>query len=331
MAVRPLVRRLRAGQGDGMTMMQAAVTTAAGGPQHLKLRKVPRPEPGLGEVLVQTRAAGVNPVDFYAGMEGELPTGDAPPFVLGWDVAGVVRAVGPGVVRWEVGDEVLGLVRFPAAAGTYAEYVAAPSNELVRKPQGMTFEQAGALPLAGLTAWQALVVAGQVTAGQRVLVHAAAGGVGHLAVQIAKSRAAYVIGTARRGKHAFLRRLGVDQPVDYTDPEAMAAVADVDLVLDTMGGEQARADISRMRNGGRIVTLLPMDPAFPEPEIRAAGGTPYRLLVEPDTSHLEELLTLWRRGQLRIHLDASYPLEETATAHTRGLDGHVTGKLVVTM
>jgi NADPH:quinone reductase-like Zn-dependent oxidoreductase len=314
-----------------MMMMQAAVTTAAGGPQHLELRQVPIPAPGLGEVLVQSLAAGVNPVDFYAGLEGELPTGDAPPLVLGWDVAGVVRDAGPGVVRWKAGDEVLGLIRFPAAAGTHAECVAAPSNELVRKPEAMTFEQAGALPLAGLTAWQALVVAGEVRPGQRVLVHAAAGGVGHLAVQIAKSRGAHVIGTARQHKHALLRSLGVDQPVDYTEPDAMAAVRDVDLVLDTLGGEHARADIPRMRPGGRLVTLLPMDPAFPEAEIRAAGVLPYRLLVEPDRGHLEELLELWRGGQLRIHIDASYPLKDTARAHACGLAGHVTGKMVITM
>jgi len=314
-----------------MTMMRAAVTAAAGGPQHLELRELPVPVPGLGEVVVRTRSAGVNPVDFYAGMEGELPTGGAPPFVLGWDIAGVVCAVGPGVVRWRTSDEVLGMVRFPAAAGTHAEYVAVPSNELVRKPEGMPFELAGALPLAGLTAWQALVVAGEVGPGQRVLVHAAAGGVGHLAVQIAKSRGAHVIGTARRAKHAFLRSIGVDEAVDYTDPEAMAAVGDVDLVLDTMGGEHARADIPRLRPDGRLVTLLPMDPAFPEAEVRAAGSIPYRLLVEPDSSHLEELLKLWRGGQLRIHIDSSYPLEDTARAHTRGLAGHVTGKMVITM
>lgn len=314
-----------------MTMMRALVTAAAGGPQHLELREVPVPVPGLGEVLIRTRAAGVNPVDFYAGLEGELPSGGAPPFVLGWDIAGVVAAVGPGVVRWKAGDEVLGMVRFPADAGTHAECVAAPSNELVRKPEGMPFELAGALPLAGLTAWQALVVAGEVGPGQRVLVHAAAGGVGHLAVQIAKSRGAYVIGTARRRKHAFLRSLGVDEAVDYTDPDAMAAVGDIDLVLDTLGGEHARADIPRMRPRGRIVTLLPTDPTFPEAEIRAAGSTPYRLLVEPDTGHLDALLRLWRGGQLRVHIDTRYPLEDAAGAHTRGLAGHVTGKMVITI
>lgn len=314
-----------------MSMMHAAVTYAAGGPQHLKLQEVPVPVPGLGEVLIRTRAAGVNPVDFYAGLEGQLPTGEAPPFVLGWDIAGEVSAIGPGVVRWKVGEEVFGMIRFPAAAGTHAEYATAPSNELVRKPQGMTFEEAGALPLAGLTAWQAMVVAGEVGPGQRVLVHASAGGVGHLAVQIAKSRGAHVIGTARRAKHAFLRSIGVDEPVDYTDPEAMATVRDVDLVLDALGGEHARADIARMRSGGRIVTLLPMDSDFPEPEIRAAGGTPYRLLVEPDTGQLVELLELWHRGRLRIHLDTRYPLKDVARAHSRGLDGHVTGKMVITM
>lgn len=205
--------------------MRAIVMQARGGPEVLKLEEVPRPEPLLTEVLVRVHAAGVNPVD--AGVRaGAFPL-LAPPAILGWDVSGVVEAITPGVTRFRVGDEVFGMPLFPRAAGAYAEYVAAPARQLVRRPPALDHVEAGGLPLAGLTAWQALVDIAAVQPGQRVLIHAAGGGVGHLAVQIAKARGAYVIGTASHGKHDLVRSLGADEVIDYRETDFTSVARDL--------------------------------------------------------------------------------------------------------
>lgn len=180
--------------------MRASPTQATfGDPSVLRVVEVDVPEPNHGQVLIELGAAGINPVDLVV-RSGAFPLLGDPPFTLGWDVAGVVAAVGPGVSQFLPGDEVIGLIAFPDAAGAYADYVLASPNEIVPKPADLTMEQAGGLPLAGLTAWQALVGIAGIDEGQRVLIHRAAGGVGHLAVQIAKARGATVIGTARASK-----------------------------------------------------------------------------------------------------------------------------------
>ncbi len=175
-----------------------------GGPEVLEVVDVPRPEPGPTEVLVRVAAAGVNPVDWKVRARGGF-LGD-PPFTVGWDVAGVVEEVGIGVTRFAAGDRVFGMPRFPREAAAYAEYATSPSRQLARTPDGLSDVEAGAMPLAALTAWQALVETADVRPGSRVLVNGAAGGVGHLAVQIAKARGAYVIGTARAVQHETPRR-----------------------------------------------------------------------------------------------------------------------------
>ncbi len=192
--------------------MRAVVARGAGGPEVLHLEDVRRPSPGLTEILVRVHAAGINPTDWKGRAEGAH---GSDPVILGYDVAGVVEEVGFGVTWLRVGDEVLGMPKFPVLPGAYAEYVVAPSRQFVRKPEALSFEQAAGLPLAALTAWQGLVETGGLRSGQRVLVHAAAGGVGHLAVQIAKSFGAYVIGTASAAKHEFVRSLGADEVIDY--------------------------------------------------------------------------------------------------------------------
>lgn len=196
--------------------MKAVVVTSLGPPEVLEVRDVDKPSPLPTEVLVQVRAAGLNPVDWKtrAGRGVSKVLGE-PPFIVGWDVSGVVEELGGGVTRFEVGDEVFGMLWFPRAGSAYAEYVTAPSRQFACKPDNLSHEEAGALPLAALTAWQALVDTANVEQGSRVLVHAAAGGVGHLAVQIAKARGAWVAGTASSGKHDFLKSIGIDQAIDY--------------------------------------------------------------------------------------------------------------------
>ncbi|MFF0557822.1 NADP-dependent oxidoreductase [Streptomyces sp. NPDC004266] len=306
--------------------MRAVVVEQWGGPENLVEREVERPEPGLNEVLVRVRAAGVNPVDWKTRASGALiGWGDVP--VLGWDVSGTVEAVGPGVGIFRPGDEVFGMPLFPRQAGGYAEYVVAPARHLAPKPSSLTHVEAAALPLAALTAWQALVDAADVRPGERVLVHAAAGGVGHLAVQIAKARGAYVVGTASAAKHDLVRELGADEVVDYRAARFEDVVSDIDVVLDGLGGETAERSLKVLRDGGRLITLPGPD------DVPAArdGVLAAWVLVEPDHLGLREIAALVERGALRPVVDTVLPLAEAAEAHAIGERGRTTGKIVLSV
>ncbi|MGA4837891.1 NADP-dependent oxidoreductase [Streptomyces sp. G45] len=311
--------------------MRAVSQDGPGGPDVLKLVRAERPEPGRGEVLVRVRAAGVNPADWKTRERGVFADGGAPPFVLGFDVAGTVAAVGAGVTLFAPGDEVFGMPRFPHPAGAYAEYVTAPARHFAPRPRGLDAVAAGALPLAALTAWQALVDTAGVRPGQRVLVHAAAGGVGHLAVQIAKARGAHVIGTASAAKHELLRALGADDCVDYRTQDVADAVRDVDVVLDGVGGATWTDSLRVLRPGGTLVSILPPDDGFPARRAEAEGKRAVFMLVEPDHQGLREVATLVESGRLRVLVDAVFPLEQAARAHELGEKGRTTGKIVLTV
>ncbi|MFF3634446.1 NADP-dependent oxidoreductase [Streptomyces sp. NPDC002250] len=306
--------------------MRAVVVEQWGGPENLVQREVERPEPGLNEVLVRVHAAGVNPVDWKTRAGGALIGWGAVPAV-GWDVSGTVEAVGPGVGMWRPGDEVFGMPLFPRQAGAYADYVVAPARHFAAKPAGLTHVEAAALPLAALTAWQALVDTANVRPGERVLVHAAGGGVGHFAVQIAKARGAYVIGTAAAGKHDLVRSLGADEVIDYRAVRFEDAVSDVDVVLDGLGGETAERSVKVLRAGGRLITLPGPDgvPATHD-GVRAVW-----MLVEPDPLGLREIAALVERGALKPVVDTVLPLADAAKAHEIGELGRTAGKIVLTV
>ncbi|WP_060176832.1 NADP-dependent oxidoreductase [Streptomyces sp. IMTB 1903] len=306
--------------------MRAIVVNEWGGPENLVEREIERPEPGLGEVLVRVHAAGVNPVDWKTRASGALIAwGETP--ILGWDVSGTVEAVGPGVTLYAPGDEVYGMPHFPRQAGGYAEYVAAPARHFARKPASLDHVQAAALPLAALTAWQALVDTAGVTAGQRVLVHAAAGGVGHLAVQIAKARGAYVIGTASAAKHDVLRGLGADELIDYRSVDFAEAVSDVDVVLDALGGDTAERSLKVLRSGGHLVSLPGPDSVPAD----ADGVNAAWVLVDPDLKGLEAIADLADKGLLKPLVETVLPLADAARAHEIGEQGRTTGKIVLTV
>ncbi|GHJ48510.1 NADPH:quinone reductase [Catellatospora sp. TT07R-123] len=310
--------------------MLAIRQDALGGPEVLRLAEVDRPHLRPTEVLVRVHAAGVNPVDWKVRRRGGA-FGD-PPFTVGWDVSGVVEQIGPGVTRFDVGDEVFGMPRFPMAAGAYAQYVTSPSRQLARKPAGLDHVHAAALPLAALTAWQALVDTADVRPGQRVLVHAAAGGVGHLAVQIAKARGAYVLGTAREAKHGLLRELGVDEPIDYTSVDFEQAARDVDVVLDTIGGDYEDRSLRTLRPGGILVGILNAGTADQtRAKAAALGVRGTGLLVEPDHTALEAVADLVEAGRLHPVVAATFPLAEAARAHELGEAGRTSGKIVLTV
>jgi NADPH:quinone reductase-like Zn-dependent oxidoreductase len=311
------------------TTMRAIRQHSLGGSEVLELVEAPRPTPMPTEVLVRTVAAGVNPVDWKVRARGGF-LGE-PPFTVGWDVAGVVEETGYGVTRFSVGDRVFGMPRFPREAAAYAEYVTSPSRQLAGIPDGLDDEEAGALPLAGLTAWQALVETADVRPGQRVLVLAAAGGVGHLAVQIAKARGAYVFGTARAEKHAFLSELGVDEPIDYTRESVPERAPDVDVVLDLVGGETGLDAFPAVRDGGVFVSVpssagLEALHELADGRVRVTG-----ILVEPDRAGLEALAELASAGALRPHVSHTFPLAEAGRAHELGETGRTQGKLVLTL
>lgn len=308
--------------------MRAIVQHTFGGPEVLRVEEVPDPRPMPSELLVRVKAIGVNPIDGIV-RSGVFPLLGEPPFILGWDVSGVVEHVVPGTSRFTEGDEVFGMPFFPRPAGAYAELVAAPNRHFARKPAAISHAQAAALPMAGLTAWQSLVEVAQVGPGQRVLVHAGAGAVGHLAIQIAKSRGAYVITTARAAKHDFVREMGADEPVDYTAVDFAEAVSGVDVVLDLIGGEYADRSLATLRPGGLLVTAIDrMDAALAE-RTREAGFRFAGVSVEPDYVGLEGLAELVAKGELRPHVGRTLPMAEAAAAHELSETGRATGKIVL--
>ncbi|GAA2091059.1 NADP-dependent oxidoreductase [Streptomyces albiaxialis] len=310
--------------------MRAIRQDEFGGAEVLKEVQIPRPAPGIGEVLVRVRAAGVNPTDWKNRAAGSTVTKPLP-LVLGWDVSGTVEAAGPGVTVHRAGDEVFGMLPYPDGVGAFAEYVVAPARSLVTKPEALDHVQAGALPLAALTAYQALVDTAGVQEGQRVLVHAAAGGVGHLAVQIAKARGAYVIGTASAAKHEFLRGLGADELIDYRTADFAEAVSDVDVVLDTVGGDYTERSLRTLRRGGTLVTIVPGPGVMRTlPETAQKHGVRGEvMIVEADQEGMRAVADLAREGRLRAEVAGTYPLEQAAKVHELGETNRTTGKLVL--
>jgi NADPH:quinone reductase-like Zn-dependent oxidoreductase len=313
--------------------VKAVVMREFGGPEVLEVKDVDRPKPIPTEVLVRVEAAGLNPVDWKTRERGgrREAIGD-PPMILGWDVAGTVEELGGGVTRFAVGDRVFGMPWFPRLAKAYAEFVTAPSRQLALAPDALPDAYAGGLPLAGLTAWQTVVDTAQVGQGDRVLVHAAAGGVGHLAVQVAKARGAHVIGTARSERHDFLRELGIDELIDYETKAFEEAIEEVDVVIDLVGTEDyAVRSLQVLREGGILVEVpggvnQSVLAAAQEQSKRATG-----FLVEPDHLGLESLATLADEGRLRVSVDETFPLARAAEAHEYLQSGKARGKVVLTI
>ncbi|MBW5425554.1 zinc-binding dehydrogenase [Streptomyces sp. BG9H] len=298
-----------------------------GGPEVLEYGEVRDPKVGPDSVLVKVRAAAVNPVDWKC-REGHLDGAlDAVfPVVPGWDVAGVVVRPGPAVTEFSVGDEVIGYVREDfLSRGTFAEYVAAPVRTLARKPRNLTFEEAAGLPLAGLTAYQVLTRALEVKEGDVVLVHAAAGGVGSLAVQLARHAGARVIGTASEHNHDFLRELGAE-PVTYgeglVDRVRGLAPEGVDAAFDTVGGDALKASVELLAQGGRLASIA-------DSGVTGLGGQ--YCFVRPDAADLGRLTELVEQDVVTLHVEETFPLERAADAHRKSEEGRTRGKVVVTV
>lgn len=315
--------------------MRAMGINRFGGPDELTSMTVPRPAPLPTEIQVRVHAAGVNPLDWRT--RAGLPTPAAaalgsPPHILGWDVSGVVEATGAGEFLYSPGDEVFGLLWLPRPGGAYAEYVTAPSRQFARKPAAIDHDHAAAIPLAGLTAWQSLTDIAGLQPDQRILIHAAGGGVGHLAVQIAKHLGAHVTATAGEAKHDWLRGLGADELIDYRTTPFEKVTHDIDVVLDLVGMAQldtALRSLDVLRPGGLFISVAPGRPeGFAERAAAAGVRVAPEPLVEPDGHGLSQLAELVELGQLSVRLDRVFALDEAAKAHAFAESG-ATGKTVL--
>jgi NADPH:quinone reductase-like Zn-dependent oxidoreductase len=305
--------------------MKAVRIHAYGGPEVLVYEDVARPEAAAGEVLIRVHAAGVNPADWKT-RSGPARPGAMLPMILGWDVSGTVEALGPEVTEFHEGDAVYGMIRFPQAGATYAEYVTAPVSQIAHKPAKIDHIHAAAVPLAGLTAWQALFEKAHLTAGQTILILGAAGGVGHLAVQLAKSQGAYVSGTASTRNIEFLHRIGVDQAIDYTTTALETAVHNVDVVFDTVGRETRERSLRVIKQGGTLVSIVF---GRSSAEQAVAGVNVQGMLVQPNAAQLAQIARLIDAGKVHITVDTVLPLANARKAHELSETHRTRGKIVL--
>ncbi|MBU0678965.1 MAG: NADP-dependent oxidoreductase [Verrucomicrobia bacterium] len=313
--------------------MKAVGIREFGGREVMELMQLPDPQPGPGEVRIRVRAAGVNPVDWKI-REGWLKDfiPHEFPIVLGWDAAGVIDLIGPGVTDFVEGNTVYAYCRKPVIhGGTYAERVVVPASSVALKPKRTSFSEAASIPLAGLTAFQSLFDEAALKEGETVLIHAAAGGVGGFAVQLAKHRRARVIGTASLRNHDYVRNLGADHVIDYRSVDFRKAVlvaqpGGVDVAYDCVGGPALAESVEVLKPGGRLVSIV--EPTRTE-ELREDGVDATFVFVEPSGSQLKTLADLVDSGEIKTSVSAELPLEEFEKAHTMIESHHTRGKIVL--
>lgn len=292
----------------------------------IRVDDAPRPRAGAGQVLIEVKAAGVNPVDWkIAEGLGKDEFGHELPVTLGADVSGVVAEVGDGVNDLKAGDEVFGYLSL-ARCGAFAEHAIAEPNELAAKPPGLSHAQAAAIPVAALTAWQAMFDKAKLTTGQTVLIHAASGGVGHFAVQLARHRGARVIGTASGANEDFVRGLGADEFINYRDTNFEDVVSRVDLVLDSIGGETQERSFRTLKSGGWLISIVgpPSDQLAEKHAVRATY-----MMVQPNGRQLAEIAQLAASDRLRVTVAETIPLENGIDALHQSKRGRTRGKLVL--
>ena len=314
--------------------MKAIILSENGGTDKLILKEISKPVIAPNEVLIQTKAISINPVDGFV-RKNEIYTKKkllplpGEEMILGWDVAGKIVETGSEVTGFKTGDEVFGMVKFPGHAKGYAEYVAAPADHLAKKPANTSFNEAAAATLAALTAWQGLVNSAKIQPGDKVLIHAAAGGVGHYATQIAKHFGAYVIGTGSAASRDFILSQGADEFIDYNLEKFEDRVKDADIVLDSIPGDHILRSINAVKHGGRLVSLL----AFFEGEIaekaKAKELLTYRIAVESNGDDMKAIAKLMADGELKSHVSEIYNFEDIPKAQDKVDGGKTRGKVVI--
>lgn len=306
--------------------MKAARIHEYGTPDVIRVEEAPMPEIGPDDLLIRTVAASVNPVDWKIrrGYLAQMLTHPLP-LTLGWDVSGIVEAVGSNVTTFRAGDAVYSRPDI-RRNGTYAEYVAIRADEVALKPATISHVEAASLPLVSITAWEALITAAGMQPGQRVLIHAGAGGVGSIAVQLAKAKGAHVTATASAAKAALVRSLGADEVIDYRDPAAFAAARDLDIVFDTIGGDTQEASWAMLKPGGFLVSIT--QPPKPE-RAQAEGKRAGFVFIDPNAAILRDLATLVDAGQIRPLIGGEFRLDHADRAHAASETGRTTGKIVL--
>lgn len=304
--------------------MKAVQINEYGDENVLNLVDIERPAPGAEQVLIRVRAAGVNPVDWKIRDGMGAAFGLKLPLVLGLEIAGTIEAVGENVRDFKPGDEVYSFSR--AFTGGYAEYAVANQTEIARKPDSLDFENAAAVPLAALTAWQSIFDLANLESGQRILITGASGGVGSMAVQLAKAKGAFIIGTASGKNEDFVKNLGADQFVDYTKQDFAEVVKDVDVVFDTVGGDTEARAFQTLKKGGFLVSA-----AQPPSEEKAAqyGVKVAMVQAQPNVEQFNEINRLIESGNVKTHVQTVLPLAEIKQAHELSKTGRTRGKIVL--
>ncbi|WP_338877078.1 NADP-dependent oxidoreductase [Spirosoma sp. SC4-14] len=313
--------------------MNAIILNGFGGVDQFVFSELPIPAIGATEVLVRVKAISINPVDVKTrigkGIAGRIK--NEHPLILGWDISGIVTAVGRGVNTFSVGDEVFGMVNFPGHGKAYAEYVAVPASQLALKPATIRHEQAAAATLAALTAYQDLTQHATIRPGQRVLVHAASGGVGHFAIQLAKHLGAYVIGTSSAANRDFVMHLGADQHIDYRSERFEDVVYDLDFVLDTIGGDLINRSLDVVKPGGTLISIPTGLHDSANEKAKAKGVHSFFTMVQSNGNDMHALAKLMQQGILKPHVSQTFPFSEMAEAHKQVESGRTVGKVVVTL
>ncbi|HEY0682501.1 MAG TPA: NADP-dependent oxidoreductase [Steroidobacter sp.] len=306
--------------------MRALLMTGYGAPEVLRLDQVPVPTPANGEVRIRIHAASVNPVDWKIRSGRLQKTSPVTlPYIPGRDVAGTIDAVGLGVTHWKVGDPVIAVVD----GGGLAEYVVAPAENVAPKPAKLSFEKAAGIPTASLAAWRTLIVNADIKQGQRVLIHGGAGGVGSTAVQLANWRGAHVIATASERNHEYLREIGADEAIDYRTTRFEDVVKNVDVVLDTVGGDTLQRSPSVLREGGTLLTIVGRPPAEACSQRKLRCPSPSTATREQPGEELTKLGQLFDNGTLKMNVDAEFPLEGAVEALELSERGRARGKIIV--
>jgi len=310
-------------------MMKAIILKEFGSADQLQIQELEIPAVKEQEVLIRVKAISINPVDIKTreckGAAGKI--GEERPIILGWDISGIVTE--SRSERFKVGNEVFGMVNFPGHGKAYAEYVSAPADQLVLKPASISHIDAAAATLAALTAWQALVTNAKIKAGDRVLIHAAAGGVGNYAVQIAKHLGAYVIGTSSGAKKDFVLSLGADEHIDYTAVPFEQATRDIDFVLDTIGGDNIDRSLKVIKKGGTIISIPSGFREMVAEKTKDSGINGYFIMVQSDGQDMQQIARLLENGQLKSHVSQVFDFEDMIIAHKALETGRTQGKIVV--
>jgi NADPH:quinone reductase-like Zn-dependent oxidoreductase len=311
--------------------MKAIILKGFGGIENLIPTELPVPAPEAGEVLIKVASISLNPVDIKTrngkGIAGLIK--DKLPAILGWDVSGVVEKTGTDVTDFKVGDEVFAMLGFPELPNAYAEYVVAQSTELALKPANITHDEAAAATLAALTAWQALTLHGNIKSGDRVLIHAAAGGVGHYAVQLAKQLGAYVIGTSSAANRDFVLSLGAEEHIDYQAVAFESATSKIDFVLDSIGGEYIDRSLLVTKKGGTVISIPSGLNETVTEKANALGINGYTIRVKPSGSDMKTLADFLEKGIIKSHVSKTFPFEKLREAHLQIESGRTVGKVIV--